>query len=136
MINFNFEQVEIPDFDNARVTKWIKKIAAGYGKHVGMINYVFCDDSKILSINKQFLNHDYYTDIITFDYSEGNKIAGDIYISLDTVYSNATELNIDYVQEIDRIIIHGVLHLCGQADKTPAERAAMTAKENLALEKR
>ena len=133
MINFIFETVAIPNFDNAGITKWIKKIAAHYGKQIGRINYIFCDDSKILEVNNQFLDHDFYTDIITFDYSQGRSIAGDIYISLDTVASNALEWRVDYTHELYRIIIHGILHLCGQEDKTPEDSAEMTMKENHAL---
>jgi rRNA maturation RNase YbeY len=136
MIHFEFDEVKIADFEHSNVIRWIRQIAQDYQKQIGRINFVFCNDIKILEINKQFLNHDYYTDIITFDYSEGEKISGDIYISLDTVASNAAELNTNLEEEIDRVMIHGILHLCGQSDKTEQEKAIMTTKENLALKKR
>jgi rRNA maturation RNase YbeY len=133
MISFIFENVEIPEWDKLSTVKWIKIIASHYDKQVGNVHYTFCNDNRMLEINKQFLNHDYYTDIITFDYSKHNKIAGDIYVSLDTVRSNAATLGIEETIELSRIIIHGVLHLCGQNDTSPEERAEMTAKENEAL---
>ena len=115
------------------VTKWIKDVAASYDKKVGDVSYIFCSDEKILEINKAYLQHDYYTDIITFDYTDENVISGDIFISLDTVESNAKEFNTDYLEELHRIIIHGILHLCGINDKGPGEREYMTECENKAL---
>lgn len=115
------------------VTKWIKDVAASYDKKVGDVSYIFCSDEKILEINKAYLQHDYYTDIITFDYTDENIISGDIFISLDTVESNAKEFNTDYLEELHRIIIHGILHLCGINDKGPGEREYMTECENKAL---
>ncbi len=114
---------------------WIRAVAADYNKRLGEITYIFCDDKRILEVNKEFLQHDYYTDIITFDYSAGNTIAGDIFISLDTVKSNAEEVGVTFEEELHRIIIHGILHLTGQEDKTPQTRAEMTNKENKALAK-
>jgi len=135
MIQYIAENVEFPKITKKRVSQWIKEIAAFYGKRVGDVAYIFCNDEKILEVNRQYLQHDYYTDIITFDYSEGNKISGDIFISLDTVQSNAEELNQQFEDELNRILIHGVLHLCGQDDKTPQLRSEMTQKENDALAK-
>lgn len=100
---------------------------------VGDICYIFCSDEKILEVNRQYLQHDYYTDIITFDYTEKNKIAGDLFISLDTVKSNSETLHTPYTEELHRTIIHGILHLCGINDKGPGEREIMEANENKAL---
>ena len=115
------------------VEKWIRAVAAGYGFSTGDITYILCDDAKILEVNRQFLGHDYYTDIITFDYSTASRISGDIYISLDTVASNAEQVGVSFEDELLRILIHGVLHLTGQGDKTPDTKAQMTAKEEQAL---
>ncbi|MBP5136823.1 MAG: rRNA maturation RNase YbeY, partial [Paludibacteraceae bacterium] len=101
---------------------------------VGDICYIFCSDEKILEVNRQFLQHDYYTDIITFDYTENGKINGDIFISVDTVKSNAEKFNVTYDNELMRVIIHGVLHLTGQNDKTPETEKVMHQKEDIALE--
>lgn len=133
MITYNSEEVKLPKFSKCEISNWIKEVAAVYGKKVGEIGYLFCNDDKILEVNKQYLNHDYFTDIITFGYSEGDVISGDIYISLDTVKSNSEEFHVDYINEFYRVIIHGVLHLCGQNDKTDEERAEMIRKENAAL---
>ena len=119
--------------DERKVTKWIKAVAADYGFAVGNINYIFCSDERELEVNRQFLGHDYYTDIITFDYSTASTLNGDIFISLDTVRSNAEQLNIPFDNELRRILIHGILHLTGQGDKTPETKAQMTAKEDQAL---
>lgn len=112
---------------------WVKRVAATYGRKVGDIAYIFCNDEKILEVNRQYLHHDYYTDIITFDYDEDDVISGDLFISLDTVRSNAQQLGVPYEQELNRVIIHGVLHLCGINDKGPGEREIMEAAENKAL---
>jgi len=133
MIQYIAENVKMPALQKQRINRWIKEIADGYGKKTGDIAYVFCDDQKILEINNQYLEHDYYTDIITFDYTTGNTISGDIFISLDTVKSNADEYGADFETELHRILIHGILHLCGNDDKSPELRADMTNKENKAL---
>lgn len=112
---------------------WIKKVATDYGKKIGEIAYIFCSDDKILEVNRQYLHHDYYTDIITFDYTEDDVISGDIFISLDTVKSNSEEQGTGYDEELHRVIIHGILHLCGINDKGEGERAIMEAAENKAL---
>lgn len=132
-IIYQNEGVKAPLIKKREVTKWIKDVAAFYDKKVGDVSYIFCSDEKILEINKAYLQHDYYTDIITFDYTDENVISGDIFISLDTVESNAKELNTDYLEELHRIIIHGILHLCGINDKGPGEREYMTECENKAL---
>jgi rRNA maturation RNase YbeY len=133
MITFQTEQIEIPDVDQTKVREWIKKVASSYDKRVGEIAYFFCNDVKILEVNREYLQHDYYTDIITFDYCEGNRISGDIFISLDTVRSNSEMLGTEYQTELHRVIIHGVLHLCGINDKGPGEREIMEAAEDKAL---
>ena len=123
----------MPALDERRVTRWIRAVAADYGFVAGNINYIFCNDERELEVNRQFLGHDYYTDIITFDYSTAATLNGDIFISLDTVRSNAEQLGIAFENELLRILIHGVLHLTGQGDKTPETKAQMTEKENRAL---
>ena len=133
MITYNSENVKMPNIRRRDTTAWIRRVAATYGKRVGEVGYLFCDDEKILEVNREFLDHDYYTDIITFDYDEGDTINGDIVISLDTVRSNAQQLGKDYDDELHRVIIHGILHLCGQNDKGPGEREQMEAAENRAL---
>ncbi len=112
---------------------WVKRVAASYGRKVGDVAYIFCDDEEILRVNCQYLQHDYYTDIITFDYDEDDVISGDLFISLDTVRTNAEQLGLPYEQELNRVIIHGILHLCGINDKGPGEREIMEAAENKAL---
>ena len=111
----------------------MKQVAAGLGKKVGEIAYIFCSDEKILEVNRQYLEHDYYTDIITFDYTEGNRISVDLFISLDTVRTNAEQFEQPYDRELNRVIIHGILHLCGINDKGPGEREIMEEAENKAL---
>jgi probable rRNA maturation factor len=133
MINYYTENVKSPPLKKKEISEWIKRVAEQHGKKIGQISYIFCDDAKILDVNIEYLQHDYYTDIITFDYTEGNKIAGDIFISLDTVKSNSEQFETEYIDELHRIIIHGILHLCGIDDKTDEARANMTRLENEAL---
>ncbi|MBQ9559666.1 MAG: rRNA maturation RNase YbeY [Bacteroidaceae bacterium] len=133
-ITFNTEgTVRMPDIDQKRITQWVADVAASYGKRVGEINYIFVDDERILETNRRFLDHDYYNDIITFDYTQGRILSGDLYISLDTVRSNARQQGATYALELRRVIIHGVLHLCGINDKGPGEREVMEACEDKAL---
>ncbi|MBP7965558.1 MAG: rRNA maturation RNase YbeY [Paludibacteraceae bacterium] len=134
MISYTNEHVKPPKIAKRKITNWIKSVASNYDKTIGEIAYIFCDDSKILEINKTYLQHDYYTDIITFDYCEGDVLNGDIFISLDTVSSNAKEFDVAFDEELHRILIHGILHLCGQTDKTPESRLEMTRKEDEALQ--
>ncbi len=135
MITYQTEGVEMPDIQKRETTAWIKAVAASYGKKIGEIAYIFCSDKKILEVNRQYLQHDYYTDIITFDYCEGNRLSGDLFISLDTVRTNADQFaGGDYRRELNRVIIHGILHLCGINDKGPGEREIMEEAENRALE--
>ncbi|MBK5721357.1 rRNA maturation RNase YbeY [Dysgonomonas sp. Marseille-P4677] len=133
-INYDSEGVKFPSIKKRKTTNWIKSVVATYNKIVGEIGYIFCSDDKILEVNNQYLQHDYYTDIITFDYSEGDVVSGDLFISVDTVKSNSIQFNTNFDQELYRVIIHGVLHLCGINDKSPEERAFMTECENKALE--
>ena len=130
----------MPAIRRRDTSAWIKAVAASYGKRVGSIAYIFCNDDKILEVNRQYLQHDYYTDIITFDYCDDERlmgkkdtISGDLFICLDTVRSNAAQQGTAYEEELHRVIIHGILHLCGINDKGPGEREVMEAAENKAL---
>lgn len=134
MIEFMTEGIEMPSLDQAKVMLWIEEVARRHHRRVGRIRYSFCDDDYILDANRTFVNHDYYTDIITFDYSEDREISGDILISLDTVNSNARMIGEGSTRELLRVIIHGVLHLCGIDDKGPGEREIMEHHENEALD--
>jgi len=125
----------MPALDERKLNRWIKSVAAEYGFAVGHIQYIFCSDERELEVNHQFLGHDYYTDIITFDYSTPSTLNGDIFISLDTVRSNAETVGVSFDDELHRILIHGILHLTGQGDKTPETKVQMTAKEEKALQK-
>ncbi len=133
MIGFETKDVAMPLIDLAMTARWLEEVAATHDYRVGNVNYLFCDDKEILRVNREFLQHDYYTDIITFDYTFRNKIGGDIFISLDTVRSNAEGLGVSYDSELHRVIAHGVLHLCGIDDKGPGEREIMEAAEDDAL---
>ncbi len=133
MVTYNTENVRMPDIRKRETTQWIRRVAETYGKRVGEVGYLFCDDEHILEVNREYLGHDYYTDIITFDYCEGDMLNGDLVISLDTVRSNAELFHKDYADELHRVIIHGILHLCGLNDKGPGERELMEAAENRAL---
>lgn len=133
MITFDTINVEMPAIRRDIITQWVRDVAATHDRRVGDIAYIFCDDEKILEVNRQYLRHDYYTDIITFDYSAGRRIAGDLFISLDTVRSNAALFGKAYAEELRRVIIHGILHLCGINDKGPGEREIMEAAEDAAL---
>ncbi len=132
-IFFETDDISFPDINERVISDWINEIANSYNKTVGDITFIFCSDDKILEINIKYLSHDYYTDIITFDYSEDFLISGDIFISLDTVLSNSQKYNTDYEEELYRVIIHGVLHLCGINDKSEAEQKTMTEAEEIAL---
>lgn len=127
------ERTELPELKQPVVRNWIRQVAALHGKSTGDVNFLFCDDEKILEVNNQYLQHDYFTDIITFDYSSGNLITGDIFISTDTVNTNAIQFGSEFDHELHRVMIHGVLHLCGYGDSTPAEKEKMTELENQAL---
>jgi rRNA maturation RNase YbeY len=124
----------MPSINQQIVSDWIRQVAATYQRHVGDISFIFVDDEEILRVNREFIGHDYYTDHIGFDYSQGTTISGDIYIGVDTVRTNSEKIGCDYMDELHRVIIHGVLHLCGIDDKGPGERAIMEAEEDKALE--
>ena len=133
MILYNVVNTEMPSINQQKVSEWVREVAASYQRHVGDINFIFVDDEEILRVNRQFIGHDYYTDHIGFDYSSGTTISGDIYIGVDTVLTNSEKLGCPYAEELHRVIIHGVLHLCGIDDKGPGERAIMEAAEDKAL---
>ena len=133
MISYNTVNAKMPAIRRRDTSAWVKAVAASYGKKVGEIAYIFVDDEEILRVNREYLQHDYYTDIITFDYTEGDTISGDLFISLDTVRTNAEQFDKPYEEELHRVIIHGILHLCGINDKGPGEREQMEAAEDKAL---
>ena len=133
MIVYNANEIKMPVFPKRKISLWIKQVAEKYDKRVGEISYIFCSDDKILEVNKEYLNHDYYTDIITFDYSGNGVISGDLFISIDTVRTNAEKFGEEYINEFYRVIIHGILHLCGIDDKASGARAVMEKNENDAL---
>ena len=133
MITYSAEGVKMPKIKKRDTSAWIKAVIASYGKKTGDIGYMFVSDEKILEVNREYLGHDYYTDVITFDYDEEDTVSGDIVISLDTVRSNAGLFGKEYADELHRVIIHGILHLCGINDKGPGEREIMEAAEDRAL---
>lgn len=129
MISFNSE-IDFQLNSEALFSNWISRVILSENKKEGDINYIFCDDEFILDINKQYLNHDYYTDIISFDYSVGNELHGDIFISVERVQENAEDFNVTFEEELKRVIIHGILHYCGYKDKSEEEEALMRNKED------
>ena len=134
MITFFAEDVAMPKMKRNKLKKWVKLVAQNHGYKLGDINYIFCSDNYILDVNRQYLQHDYFTDIITFDYTENQTVSGDLFISLDTVLTNSQQFaSSDYETEFHRVFIHGILHLCGINDKGPGEREIMEAHENEAL---
>lgn len=133
MITFNTQGISMPKLVEAEVSAWVKSTANTYNKVVGDINYIFVDDETMLDINRRFIGHDYYTDHIGFDYSKDGALSGDIYISLDTVRTNAEKFGVTFDEELRRVIIHGLLHLCGFRDKTEEERQQMKQAEDEAL---
>lgn len=133
MISFQTDTVEMPPIDQSLIEMWVRQVALRHQKKVGDIAYIFCNDERILEVNRQYLQHDYYTDIITFDYSTPVTISGDLFISLDTVRTNSVLQSTTYDEELHRVIIHGILHLCGINDKGEGEREQMEAEENEAL---
>lgn len=130
MINIFFEETPEFDFTNLKIEQNIEKLAESENRTLGDISYILCSDNYLLEINRQYLNHDYFTDVITFDYSEDNVISGDIFISVDTVADNAKEYNVTFEKELERVMVHGVLHLVGYNDKSDSEVKQMRAKEN------
>ena len=126
--------ISFPNIKRRDTTRWINKVIDRLNKKPGRITYIFCSDKEILRINQVYLNHDYYTDIITFDYTEGDSIAGDLFISLETVKTNSEKFKTGYGEELRRVMIHGILHLCGFDDKTAKEKKIMREKEEEALD--
>jgi rRNA maturation RNase YbeY len=133
-ITFQSEGVRHPQINENKLSQWIESVANKHDREIGEISYLFCDDEKILGVNQEYLNHDFFTDIITFDYSEENTISGDIIISLQTVESNSQMYKTEYTEELHRVIIHGILHLCGLNDLTDDEEKTMREAEDEALE--
>lgn len=131
---FYSEDVEFPAIDIDHLSSWIDKIIEKEGCETGDISVIFVSDEYLLQVNNQYLEHDYFTDIITFDYSEDHIVSGDLFISVDTVLSNSQDFNVTFLQELHRVIIHGVLHLIGFDDKSDADQEIMTKMENLSLE--
>ena len=129
MIDFNYE-TEFELENEEAIAAWISKVIKSENKKEGEINYIFCDDEYLLEINKEHLQHDYYTDIISFDYSVGNEINGDLFISVDRVRENAQDFHVTFEDELKRVIVHGVLHYCGYKDKSEAEALTMRSKED------
>ncbi len=123
----------IPDLDLDFVGRWLDRVGENHGRMIGELSYMFCDDEKILHVNREFLQHDYYTDIITFDYCRGKLLRGDMVISVDTVATNAEAVGATFDRELLRVIVHGLLHLCGINDKGPGEREIMESHEDSAL---
>jgi len=133
VINFHAEEVEFPEIQIDRVKLWIKSVVEQRSKVLGELSLVFCSDEYILKVNQKYLDHDYFTDIITFDYCSGSQISGDLIICLDTVLSNSQKFNSSYDTELHRVIIHGVLHLLGYQDKTDSDAKEMRRNEDFAL---
>lgn len=129
MISFNYE-LEFQLENEEQYSSWISNVISSENKKEGDINYIFCDDEYILEINKQYLDHDYYTDIISFDYSVGNELHGDIFVSVERVRENAIEFEVTFDEELKRVLAHGVLHYCGYKDKTEEEELLMRSKED------
>lgn len=133
MITFLSENITAPKIKKRKTAQWIKQVASLYNKNIGEVSYLFCNDEKILEINQQYLQHDFYTDIITFDNSEEDILSGDIFISVDTVLSNSQKFNTTYEDELNRVIIHGILHLIGLNDESEEESKEMRSSEDRAL---
>ncbi|TWO34010.1 rRNA maturation RNase YbeY [Seonamhaeicola sediminis] len=129
MINFNYETEFIIE-DELRISDWILQTIKQEGFKIEEVNYVFCDDDYLHKLNKEFLNHDTLTDIISFDYSVGKIIQGDIFISVQRVEDNANDFNVSFSEELNRVIIHGILHYCGYKDKSEKDAKLMRNKEN------
>ncbi|MFL9834025.1 rRNA maturation RNase YbeY [Chryseobacterium terrae] len=133
MIQFFYEN--LPESVNTEYTHWLKDIILSEGKKLGEINYIFCDDEYLLKVNQDYLQHDYYTDIITFDYVKGKTISGEIFVSLQRISDNASTLSKNYEEELRRVLAHGILHLCGYKDKTEEEEQLMRNKEDFYIAK-
>lgn len=132
-IQYFNEDIPLPILKKRKSTNWIKDTIQAEGKRVGEISFIFCSDNYLLEVNKTYLNHDYFTDIITFDYVEGPLINGDIFISVDRVLENSVEFKTTFEDELNRILVHGVLHLLGYKDKDKKDKLLMTEKEDIYL---
>ncbi|MDP2452995.1 MULTISPECIES: rRNA maturation RNase YbeY [unclassified Kaistella] len=132
MIQFFFENIAPIEIDS-RTTEWLGELINQESKKLGTINYIFLSDEGLLKVNQDFLNHDYYTDVITFDYVKGKTISADIYVSLPRISENAMTLSKDFTSELNRVLAHGILHLCGYKDKTNEEQTEMRNKEDFYL---
>ncbi len=132
-IKFHSQEIDFPEIQTNLLILWLSTVADMYSVKIGKINYIFTSDQVILKVNQDFLSHDYYTDVITFDYSKLPVISGDVFISLETVRSNALDLNVVFIHELHRVIVHGLLHLTGQNDKLPQDTQVMRHKEEIAL---
>lgn len=132
-ITFSCEDIKFNLKEKLKVKRWITNIIKSDGKRVGDIGYLFCSDEYLIQVNREYLDHDTYTDIITFDYVEGNLVSGDILISIDRIVENSQKFDVSFDQELHRVIIHGILHLLGQADKSDTDAAVMRSKEDAAL---
>lgn len=132
-VNFFSEDVPLPELKRRTTARWIKNAILSEGKRVGDISFIFCSDNYLLEVNRTYLDHDYFTDVITFDYVEGKVVSGDIFVSVDRIYDNAKEFKVSFNEELNRIIIHGVLHLLGYKDKNKSDKLVMTEKENYFL---
>lgn len=133
MIYFYNEDIDLPVIDTTKYIDWIERIIYFHGKSTGEVSFIFCSDQYLLQINRKYLNHDYFTDIITFNYNSDNELSGDIFISIDTVRENANEYKVSFSDELRRVIIHGILHLVGFDDKTKVEKQIMRQKEEEAM---
>ncbi|MCO6147622.1 rRNA maturation RNase YbeY [Flavobacterium sp. NRK1] len=129
MISFNYETQFVLQ-DEAKHEEWISRVIESEDKTEGEINYIFCDDEYLLKMNEEFLDHDTLTDIISFDYTMGNLLSGDIFISIERVKDNAVDFNVPFEDELKRVMAHGILHYCGYKDKTEADSAIMRYKED------
>ncbi len=128
MISFNYE-TEFELNNEAIYSSWISKVIVSENKKEGEINYIFCDDEYLLKLNIEYLNHDTLTDIISFDYSVGNELNGDIFISIERVKENANDFEVSFEEELKRVLVHGILHYCGFKDKSPEDETQMRSKE-------
>ena len=129
MISFNYEN-EFELSNEEQLSNWISNVIVSEDKIEGEINYIFCDDEYLLGLNEQYLNHDTLTDIISFDYSVGNELHGDIFISTERVHENAADFNVSFEEELKRVMVHGVLHYCGYKDKSEEDEKLMRSKED------
>ena len=133
MIDFTFEQIDVFELNNDLIISWLNNVCVSENKVCGPISIIFCSDDYLLSVNKEYLDHDYYTDIITFDYSADSEVSGDLFISIDRVKENALSYNVLFLTELYRVLVHGVLHLCGYGDKSVSEEKIMRSKEDFYL---